>query len=106
MKVYLTQDTAQIKATFYQNAVLHSPATSTKVTIWAPDSDGDVCHVTKDIDGVSMTESSTGVYTYNYDTTGKVVGIYAVSVVGIESTTAPVNIARQDGEFEIKAYPG
>ena len=106
MKVYLTQSVALIKATITQNDVAHSPAVSTKITIWTPDSDGDAAHITKTIDGVSMTESSTGVYVYYFPTSTESAGIYSVMVVGTESTTAPMSITREDGEFELKSYLG
>lgn len=106
MKVYLERDTALIKATITKNAIAHSPATSTKITIWAPDSDGDAAHTTMSTSSESMTESSTGVYIYNYDTTGNSAGVYSVMIICKETTTAPMEVTREDGEFELKSYPG
>lgn len=107
MKVYLEQDTALIKATITQNDLPHSPATSTKVTVWVPDSDGDAAHATKVVDAASMTESSTGVYVYYCATTTTMAeGVYSVMIVATESTTAPISITREDGEFLLRLYPG
>jgi hypothetical protein len=106
MKVYLEQDTALIKVTITQNDIPHSPATSCKITVWAPDSDGDAAHASKLIDAASMTENSTGSYTYYYPTSSLSAGVYSVMVVATESTSVPITITREDGEFQLKTYPG
>ena len=58
---------------------------------------------TKVIDDVSMTNSATGTYTYNY-TTGRtnILGDYVVTTTGEDSSTFEV----EKGEFKLEAQYG
>lgn len=93
MKVYQIGETVTCKAAIKRSAALYDPVDSVVIYIYIKGTTAAL------INGVAMTKESTGVYTYDYQTTSCTAGEYRWRVVADDGT----KIAKKDSAFKLEA---